>query len=69
MRTPLDLTEADWVKSSYSSGEGGMCLEWAPGLAEHGTIPIRDSKRPQGPSLTFSSSPWHSFITELNAGG
>ncbi|WP_372410416.1 DUF397 domain-containing protein [Streptomyces luteireticuli] len=64
-----DHSHPEWVKSSYSSGQGGQCVEWAPSRATHGAIPIRDSKRPQGPSLTFSSPSWRSFITEINAGG
>ncbi|GAA0389062.1 DUF397 domain-containing protein [Streptomyces luteireticuli] len=64
-----DLSRPEWVKSSYSSGQGGQCVEWAPARAAYGSIPIRDSKRPQGPSLAFSSASWHSFVTEINAGG
>jgi hypothetical protein len=28
-----DLSHAEWVKSSYSNGAGGACLEWAPAYA------------------------------------
>ncbi|MET4927412.1 DUF397 domain-containing protein, partial [Streptomyces sp. PSRA5] len=24
------LTHAQWVKSTYSNGNGGGCVEWAP---------------------------------------
>ena len=37
-----------WRKSSYSGVENGECLEVADNAA--GTIPIRDSKRPSGPT-------------------
>ncbi|MER6912384.1 DUF397 domain-containing protein [Streptomyces sp. NPDC000594] len=41
-----------WVKSSYSGGEGGQCVEWSPSYStSHGVVPIRDSKRPAGPTL------------------
>jgi hypothetical protein len=30
----LDLSHAVWVKSSYSNGDGGACLEWAPAYAD-----------------------------------
>ncbi|MFG7946506.1 DUF397 domain-containing protein, partial [Streptomyces cacaoi] len=34
-----------WVKSSYSSPEGGNCLEWSPAsAAANGPVPVRDSK-------------------------
>lgn len=35
-----------WRKSSYSGGGNGECLEVADG---HPVVPVRDSKRPQGP--------------------
>ncbi|MFJ4697839.1 DUF397 domain-containing protein [Streptomyces sp. NPDC088768] len=40
-----------WFRSSYS-GQGGECVEVAPGLVvSHGVVPVRDSKRPAGPVL------------------
>jgi hypothetical protein len=54
-----------WVKSSYSGGEGGNCLEWAPALAPHGTVPVRDSKDPHGPTLTFTPAAWTAFVTAV----
>ncbi|WP_433342101.1 DUF397 domain-containing protein [Streptomyces sp. CA-253872] len=40
-----------WFRSSYS-GQGGECVEVAPGLAaSHSVVPVRDSKRPAGPVL------------------
>ncbi|MEU9332567.1 DUF397 domain-containing protein [Streptomyces sp. NPDC048290] len=44
-----------WVKSSYSTDNGGACIEWAPGhAATSGVVPVRDSKNPQGPILNLS---------------
>jgi hypothetical protein len=44
-----------WVKSTYSDGQGGNCIEWAPSYAKaHGAVPIRDSKTPDGPALMLS---------------
>jgi hypothetical protein len=40
-----DLSEARWRKSSYSSGQGGECIELAYGGA------VRDSKNSSGPFL------------------
>ncbi|MER0244174.1 DUF397 domain-containing protein [Streptomyces sp. HSW2009] len=58
-----------WVKSSYSDGDGGQCLEWAP---DHATttraIPVRDSKNPHGPALTFEPTAWNTFIDSVKAG-
>ncbi|MFJ4687275.1 DUF397 domain-containing protein [Streptomyces sp. NPDC088789] len=44
-----------WQKSSYSTDNGGSCLEWAPANATTtGIVPIRDSKDAHGPVLTVS---------------
>ncbi|MEU5430647.1 DUF397 domain-containing protein [Streptomyces olivoreticuli] len=61
-----DLCDIDWVKSSFSSGQGGNCLEWAPGsIASRDIVPVRDSKNPGGPTLELPPSAWSSFITAL----
>ncbi|WP_171162284.1 DUF397 domain-containing protein [Streptomyces sp. I05A-00742] len=69
MSSQPGLTRTQWVKSSFSSGQGGQCLEWAPSIAATGIVPIRDSKHPQGPALTFPSDAWHSFVTGLKHAG
>ncbi|WP_405997389.1 DUF397 domain-containing protein [Streptomyces sp. NBC_00829] len=52
-----------WVKSSYSSPEGGNCLEWAPSVAAaSGLVPVRDSKNSEGPALTVSADKWSHFV-------
>lgn len=34
-----------WIKPSYSSTNGGDCIEWAPSTAATpGTVPVRASK-------------------------
>lgn len=43
----LDPAAMRWRKSSYSSGQGGECVELAPVGA------VRDSKNPTGPVLTI----------------
>ncbi|GLF99503.1 DUF397 domain-containing protein [Streptomyces yaizuensis] len=44
----------EWVKSSYSGGEG-ECVEWAPAFAvARGMVPVRDSKQAHGPVLMVS---------------
>ncbi|MFI0728939.1 DUF397 domain-containing protein [Streptomyces sp. NPDC021225] len=58
-------TELVWIKSSYSSSEGGMCVEVATGPT---AIRIRDSKHAQGPQLAFHIREWGAFIGSLSAG-
>ncbi|MFC8099467.1 DUF397 domain-containing protein [Streptomyces sp. NPDC057363] len=54
---------SQWVKSSYSGGEGGQCLEWAPTVATStGSVPVRDSKAPQGPALSLTPGAWATFV-------
>ncbi|WP_405618519.1 DUF397 domain-containing protein [Streptomyces sp. NBC_01511] len=55
-----------WVKSSYSSPEGGNCVEWSPTFADaHGVVPVRDSEDPDGPVLTVSPRGWRAFVAAL----
>jgi hypothetical protein len=65
MSTTPDLTAAVWVKSSYSNGNGGACIEVAPGFT--GLMPVRDSKNPQGPALTFTADAWAAFVTAVRS--
>ncbi|MBT2365227.1 DUF397 domain-containing protein [Streptomyces sp. ISL-10] len=48
----------DWFKSSYSSGDNN-CVESAkvPGI-----VPVRDSKNPEGPALSFQPEAWGAFL-------
>ncbi|NEC92070.1 DUF397 domain-containing protein [Streptomyces sp. SID12501] len=52
-----------WRKSSYSSTNGGNCLEVGEGVAT--VVPVRDSKAPHGPAVLFASAAWASFVTEV----
>ncbi|SED35323.1 protein of unknown function [Streptomyces misionensis] len=55
----MSTEDLAWFKSSYSSGEGGDCVE----VAEHPTaIHIRDSKRPAAPHLTVTPATWAAFL-------
>lgn len=51
-----------WFKSSYSSGEGGACVEVA---ADATAIHVRDSKKRGGPRLAFALSAWSGFVADL----
>ncbi|MET8132309.1 DUF397 domain-containing protein [Streptomyces sp. NPDC005251] len=61
------LEVARWRKSTYSAGDGGDCLEVADG---HPTlVPVRDSKNPLGPVITFGAAAWGTFVGHLGATG
>lgn len=53
------VPESAWFKSSYSSGEGGECVEVANAT---GAVHIRDSKFAAGPVLTVSRHAWAGFV-------
>uniref|UniRef100_A0AAU2VVE0 DUF397 domain-containing protein n=1 Tax=Streptomyces sp. NBC_00008 TaxID=2903610 RepID=A0AAU2VVE0_9ACTN len=56
---------ARWRRSSYSNGSGGDCLEVADGVP--GLVPVRDSKRPDGPTLIMHAAAWTPFIESVKA--
>ncbi|MFD9814545.1 DUF397 domain-containing protein [Streptomyces sp. NPDC059080] len=58
-----------WVKSSYSSQDGGNCLEWSPAsaTATH-IVPVRDSKLTDSAILTPNAHAWASFIGAVKGG-
>ncbi|QPP09892.1 DUF397 domain-containing protein [Streptomyces bathyalis] len=58
-----DLSNSSWRKSSYSNGQGGDCLEVAVGV--HGFAPVRDTKRPDGPTLEFTAAAWSAFVDDV----
>ncbi|MCX5390851.1 DUF397 domain-containing protein [Streptomyces sp. NBC_00094] len=58
-----------WYKSSYSSG-GGECVEVATNLVTpHGIVPVRDSKRPTGPTLNLPATAFAAFVAGVKDGG
>jgi hypothetical protein len=59
----MDLTRAVWGKSSYSSGNGGNCVEVARNLP--GVVAVRDSQDPDGPKLMFSRAAWQAFTAAV----
>ncbi|WP_069874745.1 DUF397 domain-containing protein [Streptomyces malaysiensis] len=69
MKSTYDLSGAEWVKSSYSNGGGGGCVEWAPEIAAvSDVIPVRDSKDPDGPAILFRLAAWSSFVSAVKGG-
>lgn len=55
-----------WRKSSYSGASNGDCVE--VGVNVPGVTPVRDSKDPHGPALTFSTDTWVAFLADVKAG-
>ncbi len=62
--TEIDLSRAEWHKSSYS-GQDGNCVEVARNLP--GLVAVRDSKTPVGPTLLVSPAAWGAFLLTLRA--
>lgn len=62
----MDLSRADWRKSTFSSSNGGQCVEVARNLP--GVVAVRDSKDPHGPALVFTPAEWRSFAAEVKTG-
>jgi len=51
----------NWRTSSYSSGDGGQCVEIASGTQ----IAVRDTTDRHGPVLTFTTGAWRAFTATL----
>jgi hypothetical protein len=58
-QTVSNSAELAWFKSSYSSEQGGNCVEVA---TTPGVVHLRDSKDRDGGALTFSPESWAAFI-------
>ena len=58
----MDLSRAEWHKSSYSSQDGN-CVEVATNMS--GTVAVRDSKHPEGPRLLIPAAEWRAFVRGL----
>ncbi|MFE4972103.1 DUF397 domain-containing protein [Kitasatospora sp. NPDC056651] len=59
-----DLRSTTWYRSSYST-QGGNCVEVIRGVR---TVPVRDSKDPEGPALAFPAGAWSSFVAAVRSG-
>ncbi len=54
----------NWRKASYSSTNGGNCVEVASGP---GTVAVRDSKDVPGPRLAVSPVAWRTLTGRLKS--
>ena len=61
----MDLTSAEWRKSSYSTNTGN-CVEVA--WNRPGIVAVRDSKNPDGPALVLTAGQWRAFVSAARAG-
>lgn len=61
----MSPSELHWRKSSYSTNEGGECVEVAA-LAD--AVAVRDSKNPDGPHLTFPTTAFTRLVRSLAPG-
>jgi Domain of unknown function (DUF397) len=52
----------DWRKSSFSSANGGQCVETA---SADGTVLVRDTTDRDGGTLAFAAAAWQSFTGSL----
>jgi hypothetical protein len=53
------VPESAWIKSSYSTGSGGECIEVA---TRPGTVHVRDSKDTTRAALTVHPTAWTAFV-------
>lgn len=61
----MENQATQWRKSSYSSDQGGNCLEVAESPCA--TIAVRDSKNPAGPVLTLRPDAFRRFVSWAGA--
>ncbi|MGW5578130.1 DUF397 domain-containing protein [Micromonospora chokoriensis] len=56
----MDMTGAQWRKSTKSGSNGGDCVEVADNLP--GVVFVRDTKNRDGGTLTFGPAAWQGFV-------
>lgn len=54
----------EWVKSSYSQGNGACVEIKSPVLS---AMAVRDSKVQNGPTLAFPADAWNAFVGSVKA--
>ncbi|MGI5215584.1 DUF397 domain-containing protein [Plantactinospora sp. CA-290183] len=61
----VNLTGAQWRKSTRSGDNGGECVEVADNLTD--IVAVRDSKDQAGPALAFRPYTWSAFVRGVKA--
>ena len=59
------VTATGWRKSSYSTSNGGNCVEVA---GQESRVLVRDTKDRTGPMLRFAPEAWRRFAELVKAG-
>lgn len=62
----IDLSQAEWRKSSRSGQSNGACVEIAGNLP--GITAVRDSKRPEAGAHVVSCAAFAAFLDDVKAG-
>ncbi|MFJ5216954.1 DUF397 domain-containing protein [Streptomyces sp. NPDC088354] len=62
----MDLTDADWVTSSYSNRWDKMCVEVSD--LGGGAVAVRDSRHRETPPLRFTAEEWAAFRLGMRDG-
>ncbi|MGC4806238.1 DUF397 domain-containing protein [Micromonospora sp. DT233] len=56
----MDMSQAQWRKSTKSGNNGGACVEVADNLP--GIVLVRDTKDRDGGTLAFAPAAWAGFV-------
>jgi hypothetical protein len=59
------VTATGWRKSSYTTSNGGNCVEVA---GQESRVLVRDTKDRSGPVLRFSPAVWRRFAERAKTG-
>ena len=62
----MDMTQAQWRKSSYSGTNGGACVEVASNLPA--VVAVRDTKDRNGGTLVLTRESWAQFLAAAQSG-
>lgn len=60
----MERDSANWRTSSYSTANGGQCVE--VGNAGAGVV-VRDTTDRPGPALTFPDGAWRALLAQVRA--
>ena len=58
----MERESADWRKSTYSTANGGSCVEVK--TATSGVV-VRDTTNRAGAALAFSASAWRALLADV----